>query len=102
MKQYKVILLLGYIICSIAACKKDVNSSAGIKNTLSAPNSEGNEFIADNIDARLFGKGISNPWFPLVPGTRFHYINLIADGTNSSYENTEVTVTSDNKYILGV
>src|SRR3954467_13974311 len=102
MKQYKLILLLCYILYSGVACKKDVNADAIIGNTLLATNSTGNDITANNIDARMFLKGINNPYFPLVPGTRFHYINLIVEGTNSSYENTEVTVTSDIKYICGV
>jgi hypothetical protein len=102
MKQYKVLLLLCYILCSAVSCKKDINSVASMQNTLNTTSSADNIVSADNIDARMFVKGINNPYLPYVPGTRFHYINLIVDGKNSSYENTEVTVTSDIKYILGV
>src|SRR4051812_43797951 len=100
MKYYEVILLLCYIVCSAASCKKDVNSIASTSNTLNVASSTTTTASADNIDARSFVKGINNPYFPLVPGTRFHYINLIADGRNSSYENAEVTVTSDIKMIM--
>src|SRR4051812_38080505 len=102
MKQYKIILLLCYIICSAAACKKDINSVASMQNTLSKASSADNDVSADNINARKFVKGINNPYLPYVPGIRFHYINLIVDGKNSSYENTEVTVTSDIRYIMDV
>jgi hypothetical protein len=50
------------------------------------------------FDPTQFGTGSSNPWFPLVPGTRHELIER--DGSKTSVN--VVTVTSETKTILGV
>ncbi len=102
MKQYKIILLLCYVLCSAAACKKDINSAASTQLTMAATKFTDHAGKVNNTDPVMFVQGVDNPYFPLVPGTRLHYINLVVDGRNSSYENITVTVTPDIKIIQGV
>ncbi len=51
-----------------------------------------------NLVQRTFVPRSNNPYFPLVPGTTFHYVSQTADGT----EVEDFTVTSQTKVILGV
>jgi len=94
--------LLCFVLCLATACKKELNSSvnaAGSATLLKEQNPEPQEFRAANF---LFVKGIDNPYFPLEPGTVFHYINTINEDGETSHEHIQVTVTSDIKKILGV
>jgi hypothetical protein len=50
------------------------------------------------FDATDFVAGIDNPYFPLLPGTVFHYRSETPDGI----ETNNVAVTRDSKQILGV
>ena len=50
------------------------------------------------IDASNFGGPIDNPFFPLVPGTTFHYEGEFEDGV----ETNDVIVTGDTRVILGI
>ncbi len=50
------------------------------------------------IDPRDFVKGVTNPFFPLVPGTTKVFEKVSDEGT----ERIEVTTTHDTKLILGV
>lgn len=56
----------------------------------------------DSIDPADFITGINNPYFPLKPGSVFHYINSYIDHGKLVHENIDVTVTYDTKKILGV
>ena len=53
---------------------------------------------APEIDPANFVTVIDNPYFPLVPGTTFHFEGLTEDGS----ETNDVVVTADTKVILGV
>ncbi|PYS37718.1 MAG: hypothetical protein DMF71_18025 [Acidobacteria bacterium] len=50
------------------------------------------------IDPSDFQSQISNPYFPLVPGTRYKYVETVFGETF----NREITVTSETKTIMGV
>ncbi len=50
------------------------------------------------LDAADFGGPIDNPFFPLVPGTTFHYEGESEDGS----ETNDVVVTHDTRVILGI
>jgi hypothetical protein len=52
------------------------------------------------IDPANFVSEIDNQWFPLAPGTRFHYKGVAEDGKTSRTDN--MTVTDHTKGILGV
>ncbi len=45
---------------------------------------------------------VNNQYFPLVPGTTFHYRNTITEGATVTTQDNPVEVTSDIKVILGV
>ena len=98
MKPHRSLWLLGCAICLATACKKEVDQSVK-PVTGEQKSSVINEL---GINPALFVEGIDNPYFPLVPGTVFHYINFITDEGELSTENNIVTVTSDIKKILGV
>ena len=51
-----------------------------------------------HIDAANFQTTVDNPWFPLVPGTTYSYLEKIGGSTNEN----EVIVTKDTKVIMGV
>ena len=53
---------------------------------------------APKIDPRDFGGAVDNPWFPLVPGTRWTYAVKTAHGTEAN----TVEVTHETREILGV
>lgn len=102
MKTYKLIGLLSCTIFLFTACKKQIDQSAGTQNDLTIATSESSptaEFSAANF---LFVHGINNPYFPLVPGTKFIYRNTIKDEDGISIEHEIMTVTSDIKKIVGV
>ena len=50
------------------------------------------------IDAADFGGPIDNPYYPLIPGTTFHYEGETEDG----FETNDVIVTHEVKMILGI
>jgi hypothetical protein len=50
------------------------------------------------FDASNFVGGVQNPYFPLVPGTTYSYVQETPEGT----ETNAVEVTHDTKLILGV
>jgi hypothetical protein len=50
------------------------------------------------FDPSAFGNAIDNPYFPLIPGTAFHYRGETDDGV----ETNDLLVTHDTKQILGV
>ena len=51
-----------------------------------------------SIDPADFVVGVDNPYFPLTPGTTYHFEGETEDGT----ETNDVVVTSDTRQILGV
>ncbi len=59
---------------------------------------QGDEPYNPVIDPANFVAGVDNPYFPLVPGTKFVYEGL-SDG---EMEHNEVVVTHDTRDILGV
>ena len=99
MKMNIVVWLFCYALCATTACKKEMDNSVNTVNTNQLQSSSTDEF---GFNPSLFREGINNPYFPLVPGTVFHWVNLINDDGGSSTENNIVTVTSNIKKILGV
>lgn len=83
MKTIQAFVMLISLASIMAACKKDCHH----------PESD----PADD-----FVKGINNPYFSLVPGDIYHYVNTVNDGKNITTQNIDVTVTKDIKVILGV
>jgi len=104
MKTSSVLLVVVFII-QLSACKKDVISSASGDLTL-AQNLKANNLSSKAkcpvIDPSNFVSHITNPYFPLVPGTVFRYVNRIIEGEDTSYEHIEVSVATDTKIIEGV
>ena len=97
------------LIMSLASCKKEsaVVPSQALQSA-SSPDAFTSIQTANTIDGSalvspaLFVKEITNPYFPLAPGTLFKYINTIVEGGRVSVEHITVTVTHDTKNILGV
>jgi hypothetical protein len=54
------------------------------------------------IDPANFVAGVDNQYFPLVPGTTFHYLNTITEGADITEQDIALTITHDTKVILGV
>lgn len=77
MKTRQLFMMLICLMSTMAACKK-------------------------NCDESNFVEGINNPYFPLVPGDTYHYVNTITDGKNVTTQDIDVIVTRDTKVILGV
>ena len=94
-------LLLGVVfIIQCTACKKEV--TGGSANKMSAAENAAAKTTCPVIDPSNFVTGVTNPYFPLVPGTVLHYINRIKEDNETTYENIEVTVTTETKIIEGV
>ncbi|MCJ8163753.1 hypothetical protein MKJ04_02800 [Pontibacter sp. E15-1] len=55
-----------------------------------------------DIDPDDFVMHISNPYFPLVPGTTYYYVNTSEEDGETSTEDLKVEVTHDTKVIMGV
>jgi len=102
MKSHTSMWLLCYALFFATACKKESTSSvndAGLAMVLKEQPYNTQEFRAANFSLM---KAIDNPYFPLIPGTVFRYINTINEDGETSHEHIQVTVTSDIKKILGV
>jgi|SRR5215831_15656281 len=100
MKSQQTVILFFCILC-IAGCKKE--QTAQQINSVSQQNGQTNQTKGcPVIDPSNFVKEANNPYFPLVTGTSFHYVNRIIESKRLSLEHVDVTVTSDTKKILGV
>lgn len=105
-KQYNL-LIIAFFIC-ILSCKKE--SSSPVQTSKQVSTSSSDEVFKSvrslykmNISlADFFGTKINNPWFPLKPGTIFHYINKVYEDGDVTVEHDNVTVTYHTKNILGV
>jgi len=99
MKTHQTFILLMCI--SFAACKKESPTQYSI-------NAGGQQDAliqcktCREINPSNFVKGVDNPYFPLVPGTSFYYVNRVIENGDTSYEHIKVAVTSNIKWILGV
>jgi len=82
----RVLALLLALPASVAACGGD--------DTPPPPACDVDETYNPPIVASNFVTGVNNPFFPLVPGTTWRYM----EGANT----VDVTVTTDTKVILGV
>ena len=80
----------GMFLMSLAALLLGVTPSAGGKS--------GARSYAPHIDPAQFGTKVDNPFFPLVPGTRFGFHET---GDGKTFIN-EVTVLPETKVIMGV
>ena len=90
----------------IASCKKGLVDNPGNVSKTMLPISQASNLVEKSacpvIDASNFGSSITNPYFPLAPGTAFQYVNRIIEGVDTSYEQTEVSVSANTKIIAGV
>src|SRR3954468_20200320 len=101
MKSHQTLVLLIFGV-SLAACKKE-SPIQSISNASSQANAATAVCRAcRNVDPSNFIKRPSNPYFPLMPGTSFHFVNRIIENKKVTFEQVYVTVTSDTKVILGV
>src|SRR5436190_4781065 len=104
MKTFSLLLAPIFIIV-LVGCKKETkpysnaNSYSGDNKNLALNLAEKS---ACPVDPSEFGSNITNPYFPLAPGTVFHYINRIIEGVDTSYEQIEVTVSTSTQIIAGV
>src|SRR4051812_10121034 len=101
MKSHQTLVLLIFGV-SLAACKKE-----SPVQSMSSASSQQNATTATcktcpDINASNFVKRLSNPYFPLVPGTSFHFVNSIIENKKTTFEHVDVTITPDTKVIIGV
>src|SRR5439155_27241945 len=105
MKAFSLLLIAVFILL-LAACKKEVHSYSSDKFYSTGANNSALNLAANSecavIDASNFGSNITNPYFPLVPGTVFHYVNRIIEGADTSYKQIGISVSSNTKIIAGV
>jgi len=97
MKTFSLFLV---VIFLLSACKKEIQPNSINSKSVSVAVAE--QSTCPAIDPSNFGSDITNIYFPLVPGTVFHYVNRIIDGADTSYEQIEVSVLADTKIIDGV
>ncbi len=88
------------IALAVGAC-----GSSGNETTSAAPASVSSlapvhGTYAPKIDPSNFVKTIDNRWFPLIPGTGFHYAGVAENGHTKQYD--DMVVTNRTKTILGV
>lgn len=88
MKQRSIsVFLIGWILILVTAC------SGGAETTSSA------ETYTFNLTATDFVPGIDNPYYPLIPGTKWVYEAKLEDGT---IERNEIEVLHETREIMGV
>ena len=104
MKTSSVLLILVLFI-QLSACKKEVISNSTGDLTL-AQNLSSKKLTAKGecpvIDPSNFVSRVTNPYFPLVPGTSFHFVNRTIEDNDTIYQDIDVLVTADTKMIKGV
>ena len=105
MKTFSVLMVPMFMIL-LVACTKEMKSysndnsySADYKNLAS---NSAERPTCPLIDPSNFGSNITNPYFPFAPGTTFHYANRIIQGVDTSYEQIEVSASTNTKIIDGV
>lgn len=98
MKYHQTLFALVIVFCF--ACKKASVTVASVNSD--APQNMQASHACPVIDPSDFVEHPTNPYFPLIPGTTFHYINKVLDGKSITSEHVKVMVTSDKKIILGV
>jgi hypothetical protein len=86
--QSITLLLLGLVI--LCGCTSEDDSS------------NGNGGYNPVIDPADFVSGVNNPYFNLEPGRTLHFLNTIIEGADTTYENIDVTMTSDTRVVMGV
>jgi hypothetical protein len=96
MKTFVHVLIFTVLM---ASCKKEINTSSPSNINL-ASNLKAESSCP--IDASNYSSSITNSYFPLVPGTVFHYVNRIIEDGDTSYEQIEVSVSTATKLIAGV
>jgi hypothetical protein len=101
MKTCKSFILLVAII-SFEACKKESTQFSSINTATQNNIAETNCKSCPEIDPSNFVKEVTNPYFPLKPGTIYYYVNKIVEDKEISTEHDVVAVTSKTKIILGV
>ncbi len=101
MKTCKTVIALAAVI-SFTACKKEFTQSSSINASTQNDVAENSRKSCPEIDPSDFVKEVTNPYFPLRPGTKYYYINRIVEGKEVTIEHDVVTVTSKTKMILGV
>ena len=101
MKTRKTVLALAVAIC-FTACKKEFTQSSSINASMQNDPAENSHKSCPEINPFNFVKEVTNPYFPLRPGTTYYYINRILEGKSVTIEHDVVTVTSETKIILGV
>ena len=102
MKKHKILMIFFLPLWLASACKKESDTiiqNADSASQLKAQSTSRQEFSAANF---LFVPDINNPYFPLLPGTKFTYRNTITDKDGTTIEHEIMTVTSDIKKIIGV
>ena len=94
--------LAAIFLIGFAACKKEIKSYSAVNKDVAESAVIREQSRCPVIHPSNFGSDVTNPYFPLVPGTVFHYLNRIIDGADTSYEQDEVSVLLDTKMIDGV
>src|SRR5436190_344023 len=99
------IWLVIVLLIQLPACKKEVISNSPA-DTTSAQNAAAKNLSEKKgcpiVNPSNFVSRITNPYFPLAPGTSFHYVNRIIEDNETSYEDINVQVSTDTKLIEGV
>jgi len=93
-KAGRLVLATGAVL-SLTACEKEPSVLEPTAARAVTP-VKTNQPYAPQIVPANFVPGTPNPYFPLVPGTTYHY------KTDDGAELNEVAVTADSKTILGV
>ncbi|WP_347159907.1 hypothetical protein [Pontibacter chitinilyticus] len=88
MKTTKFLLLICCALATITACNEDDSFTPTIPGT--------------DIDPKDYATNITNPYYPLTPGTTLYYVNTSVEEGDTTIENVEVAVTQDTKEIMGV
>jgi hypothetical protein len=90
--KLSVVAIVGLAACTVAAAAPAAKRQGADKAAQFSSN------YRPTINPASFSNKITNPWFPLVPGTHYRYVERLG----SEVSDVEVTVLSDTKTILGV
>ena len=98
---YALLILGGSALSSTAATQPPTTQPPTTQPPITQPSPNKAEqiyILRPSLDPARFGARVTNPWFPLTPGTRHVYQEKTPDGTRR----IEVTVGRETRQIMGV
>lgn len=104
MKTNQKLMALVVVTGIMASCQKQSDTPAANLQNAASQNSlaTGTDLSARSVNPADFVTGITNPYFPLEPGTTKYFIKKGKGGGQVTTQHITMDITHDTKVILGV